>query len=198
MASFADDVSPEGHGPVVPRSWRDLRDTARLLAEPRYLVAAGVAVPLVGFAFARLGAGAHFAVAAYAIVALCLLSAIDVTERRLPNRIVLPSLAIVLALQTALLPDRLLESVAAAVGASLLLLLPLLVSPGSVGMGDVKLALLVGAVLGGAVVSALVLASVTAAAYAAFLLVRDGAAARQAAMPFGPFLAFGTVVALLI
>lgn len=165
---------------------------------PRYLAAGAVAVPLVGFALARFGLGGRFAVAAFVIATLCVLAAIDVAERRLPNRIVLPSVAVVLTAQIALRPDRALEWILAAVGASLILLLPLLVYPAGLGMGDVKLALLLGAALGSAVITALLVASLVAAGWAAFLLLRSGGAARGTAMPFGPCLAIGAVVALLL
>ena len=183
MASFADDAPPGPSDARTGHDWyRYARSAVRPVARPRYVAAAAVALPLVVVALARLGAGAEFAVAAFVIASLCALSAIDVAERRLPNRIVLPSFAVVLAAQTALFPDRSLEWAVAAVGAGLLLLLPLLIYPSSVGMGDV---------------SALVLASFAAAAYGVGLLVRHGAAARHATMPFGPFLAFGAIVALL-
>ena len=182
MASFADDAPPGPSDARTGHDWyRYARSAVRPVARPRYVAAAAVALPLVVVALARLGAGAEFAVAAFVIASLCALSAIDVAERRLPNRIVLPSFAVVLAAQTALFPDRSLEWAVAAVGAGLLLLLPLLIYPSSVGMGDVKLALLVGAALGGAVVSALVLASFAAAAYGVGLLVRHGAAGGSAA-----------------
>jgi len=78
------------------------------------------------------------------------------------------------------------------------LLLPLLVFPSGVGMGDVKLMLLLGAALGSAVATALVIGSLAAAAYAGLLLVRNGRAARHTAFPLGPFLAIGALVALLL
>jgi prepilin signal peptidase PulO-like enzyme (type II secretory pathway) len=146
----------------------------------------------------RFGAGGRFAVAALFIGALCVLAAIDLTERRLPNRIVLPTTAIVLAAQILLFPDRALEWILAAIGAAVVLLLPLLVLRDGVGMGDVKLMLLLGAALGSAVATALVVGSLAAAAYAVLLLMRGGGDARRASFPLGPFLAFGALVALLL
>jgi prepilin signal peptidase PulO-like enzyme (type II secretory pathway) len=64
------------------------------------------------------------------------------------------------------------------------------------GMGDVKLALLMGAALGRTVSVALMLAMVTALVPAVVLLARHGSRARKMAIPFAPFLAFGSVVAL--
>jgi leader peptidase (prepilin peptidase)/N-methyltransferase len=196
MASFSDPPVPApafGAG-----QWRGrARDSAQRLAAPRYLLAAATALPLTALALARFGPGPQFAIAAFVITSLCVLTAIDITERRLPNRIVLPSAAIVLAAQIGFFPDRALEWVVAAAAAAIVLLLPLVVYPGSVGMGDVKLMLLLGASLGTGVASALVVGSLAAAAYAVFLLVRSGAEARRTAFPLGPFLAFGAVIALL-
>ena len=64
------------------------------------------------------------------------------------------------------------------------------------GLGDVKLALLMGALLGRSVGVALMIAMAAAMLPALVLLARHGGAARKMAIPFGPFLAFGTVVAL--
>jgi prepilin signal peptidase PulO-like enzyme (type II secretory pathway) len=64
------------------------------------------------------------------------------------------------------------------------------------GMGDVKLALLLGAMLGRTVPVALMIGMLAALVPAAFLLARHGSAARKMAIPFAPFLSFGGVVAL--
>jgi leader peptidase (prepilin peptidase) / N-methyltransferase len=198
MASFSDPPARLAPRFVVGMRWRrEARDALGQIASPRYLAAAAAAVPLVGLAFLRFGGSGRFAVAALFITSLCVLAAIDLTERRLPNRIVLPTTAIVLAAQIALFPDRTPEWILAAIGAAVVLLLPLLVLPSGVGMGDVKLMLLLGAALGSGVATALVVASFAAAAYAALLLFRGGGEARRASFPLGPFLAFGALVALL-
>jgi leader peptidase (prepilin peptidase)/N-methyltransferase len=64
------------------------------------------------------------------------------------------------------------------------------------GMGDVKLCLLLGAMLGKTVVVALMVGMIAALVPAVFLLARHGAAARKMGIPFGPFLALGAVIAL--
>jgi leader peptidase (prepilin peptidase)/N-methyltransferase len=64
------------------------------------------------------------------------------------------------------------------------------------GMGDVKLALLMGAALGKTVPVALMLGMVAALVPGLYLLARHGSAARKMGVPFGPFLALGSVVAL--
>jgi leader peptidase (prepilin peptidase)/N-methyltransferase len=127
---------------------------------------------------------------------LVVLAAIDLERRVIPNRIVLPATGLILATQIALSPDRALEWIAAALGAALFLLLPLLIYPSGMGMGDVKLALLLGAGLGWGVVPALFVGLMAAFVAAVVVLVRGGLAARKTALPFGPFLALGGLVAL--
>jgi leader peptidase (prepilin peptidase)/N-methyltransferase len=200
VASFSD--QPVGEAAVVATTqWPPRRPAQEWLANarpPRYLGALALSVPVIALAFFRFGASGRFVVAVFLIAVLCLLSAIDIAERRLPNRIVLPSAAAVLLAQTALFPDRALEWTVAAAGAALVLLIPQLVHPAGLGMGDVKLALLLGAALGSAVIAALFIGFLAAAAYALVLLARHGIAARRRTIPLGPFLAFGGVAALLL
>jgi leader peptidase (prepilin peptidase)/N-methyltransferase len=129
---------------------------------------------------------------------LVVLAAIDLERRIIPNRIVLPAVVLILAAQIALSPDRALEWTAASLGAALFLLLPLLVYPSGMGMGDVKLALLLGAGLGWAIVPALVAGLFAAFIVALVVLVRGGLAARKTALPFGPFLVLGALFALFL
>ncbi len=157
-----------------------------------------VAGALVLSAFAHFGVGARGGIAAFFVSVLAVLSRIDLERHLLPNRIVLPAAAIVLTAQVAFFPDRALEWVLASVGAALVLFLPLLVYPSGMGMGDVKLALLLGAALGQAVVSALMLGFLFVVPVALLLLVRGGAAARKTAIPFGPFLAAGAIATLFL
>ena len=151
---------------------------------------------LVAACFARFGLSSRAFVAAFCVAVLVVLSAIDIERRILPNVIVLPSAALVLAAQLALFPDRAVEWVLAAVAASLFLFVAAVAYPGGMGMGDVKLALLLGAGLGKLVAVAMMLGMLAALLPAVVLLARHGGAARKMAIPFGPFLAFGAVVAL--
>jgi leader peptidase (prepilin peptidase)/N-methyltransferase len=92
--------------------------------------------------------------------------------------------------------DPSLEWVVAGVGASLLLFIAALAYPGGMGMGDVKLALLMGVALGRAVAVALPLGMILALVPAVVLFARHGSGARKMAIPFAPFLALGSVIAL--
>jgi leader peptidase (prepilin peptidase)/N-methyltransferase len=148
--------------------------------------------------FARFGVSGHALVGAIFAAALVLLTAIDLDRRLLPNVIVLPTLAFVLILQIVFYPDRTLEWVLAALAAALFFFIPMLVYPAGMGMGDVKLAALLGAALGKAVAAAILLGLVSAAVVGLFLVVREGLSARKKAIAFGPFLAFGGLLVFFL
>jgi leader peptidase (prepilin peptidase)/N-methyltransferase len=153
---------------------------------------------LVAACFFRFGFTGEAFVAAYFCAVLVVLSAIDAERRILPDVIVLPSFALVLAAHIALEPDRTVEFVAASLGASLFLFLALVAYPRGMGFGDVKLALLLGAGLGAAVTVGMMIGMLAALGFSTVLFVRHGMAARKMAIPFGPFLAFGAIVALFV
>ena len=135
---------------------------------------------------------------AFFAAVLVVLAVIDVRTRRLPNRIVLPAAALVLAAQIAIAPDRALEWTLAAAGAFTFLLVAALVNPAGLGMGDVKLALLLGAALGWGVAPALFIGLAAASIAGIALIARGGWAARKTAIPLGPFLALGGIAAIFI
>jgi leader peptidase (prepilin peptidase)/N-methyltransferase len=149
---------------------------------------------LVAGCVLRFGLTADAAVAAFFCVALVAVSATDVERRIIPNRIVLPAAAVVLASNTLLHPS--VEWAAAGVGAALFLFVAALAYPGGMGMGDVKLALLLGFGLGRTVPVALMAGMLSALVPSVVLFARHGSAARKMRIPFGPFLALGGVVAL--
>jgi leader peptidase (prepilin peptidase)/N-methyltransferase len=133
-------------------------------------------------------------IAAFFCAVLVAVSAIDLEHRIIPNRIVLPAAAIVLVANT--LRDPSPQWTVGALAASGFLLAAALAYPAGMGMGDVKLALLMGAALG-KTVSVAMMAGMLAALIPSFVLfARHGARARKMGIPFGPFLAIGSVVAL--
>ena len=137
------------------------------------------------------------AVAASLAALLVVLTAIDLERRVLPNAIVLPAIALALPAQLLLAPDRWLEWTLAAGGAALVLCFPLVLGRAGIGMGDVKLAFLLGLVLGQGVMLAILVASLAVLPVALILLARHGGAAMRMGVPLGPFLGLGAVVALL-
>jgi prepilin signal peptidase PulO-like enzyme (type II secretory pathway) len=157
---------------------------------------AGVLVPLL---IVHFGWGARGLIAAFTACVLVALAVIDLERRIIPNRIVLPATAIVLAAQLAAYPHHAIEWIAASGGTALFLLMPGLMRPGALGMGDVKLGLLLGAALGRHVITALLIGFFALWPLAFFLFLRHGAAAaRKTAVPLGPFLAAGAIVALFL
>jgi leader peptidase (prepilin peptidase) / N-methyltransferase len=135
-------------------------------------------------------------VAGFAASVLVVLSAIDIERGIIPNRIVLPAAGVALVLQTALFPARASEWALAAVVAALLFAIPHVFGRSWMGMGDVKLLLLIGVVLGWGVLSAVLIGFLCAFPVALLVLVRHGIAARKTTMPLGPFLSLGALVVL--
>lgn len=133
-------------------------------------------------------------IAAFFCAVLVAVSAIDLGHRIIPNRIVLPAAGVVLAANTA--RDLAPEWALAALGASGFLFAAALAYPAGMGMGDVKLALLMGGALGKTVSVALMAGLLAAMVPSLVLFARHGGKARKMGIPFGPFLAIGSVVAL--
>jgi leader peptidase (prepilin peptidase)/N-methyltransferase len=149
---------------------------------------------LIGACVIAFGLSAYAAVAAFFCATLVAVSVTDLERRLIPNRIVLPATAIVVLAQTAIHPSP--EWALGALGAFLFLFIAALAYPAGMGMGDVKLALLLGAMLGRTVLVAMMIAMVAALVPVVVLLARHGGAARKMGIPFGPFLALGGVVTL--
>ena len=170
----------------------------RALPPRRRIVVACASVVLAAGCFARFGLSAHAFVGAILAVALALLTAIDLDRRLLPDAIVLPTLAVVLVLQIAFYPDHALEWVLAALAAALFFFVPFLIYPAGMGMGDVKLAALLGAALGKSVAAAIAVGLFAGGAFALLVIAREGVGARKKAIPFGPFLALGGLVVLFL
>jgi leader peptidase (prepilin peptidase) / N-methyltransferase len=141
-------------------------------------------------------AAVDIVVAGFFVVVLVAISIVDVRRRIVPNRLVLPAAAIVLAARTVVHPS--LVWVAAGAGAAALLLVAAIVRPGGMGMGDVKLALLLGVAVGRSVPLALVIALAAAMVPSIAILLRNGSRGRAMAIPFAPFLALGGLVALVV
>jgi leader peptidase (prepilin peptidase)/N-methyltransferase len=168
------------------------------LRPTRAVAAAVVALGAAAAVFARSGPSVWSAVAAAAAGILVWVGAIDLETRLLPNRIVLPTTVVVLCASLALGLGGFAEHALAALAAGGFLLLAAAVRPGDLGMGDVKLALLLGALLGRSVATALTVGLGLVLAPAVVQLARHGRAGLRRHIPLGPFLAAGAVVILLV
>lgn len=137
-------------------------------------------------------------IAAAGLAVLVALAAIDVRRRRIPNAIVLPAAAAVLAAQCAATPDRAREWIVASLGTFAFLLGAHVVYPAGLGMGDVKLGLLLGALLGARTPSALLVGLIAMGAAGLVIVALHGLSRRKTALPLAPFLLLGSLVALLL
>jgi leader peptidase (prepilin peptidase) / N-methyltransferase len=149
---------------------------------------------LVAACVLRFGLTWDAAVGALFCAALVAISATDLERRIIPNRVVVPAAAVVLAANTLLHPSA--EWAAAGFGATLFLFIAAFAYPAGMGMGDVKLALLLGVAVGRSVPVAMMVGMISALVPSIVLFARHGAAARKMKIPFGPFLALGGVVGL--
>lgn len=134
------------------------------------------------------------AAAAIACGTFVVVTATDIERRVVPNRVVLPAALAVLVLDTVWRPSPVWAI--GAFGLAGFLFLAALAYPGGMGMGDVKLALLIGALLGRTTPVAFMLTLLLALVPALFLIARHGRRARRLAIPFAPFLAMGAVITL--
>jgi prepilin signal peptidase PulO-like enzyme (type II secretory pathway) len=194
-------MGPVRSGEAVVVDARALRHTgsverSSMLQHPVPVVAVSAVFGGLAFVTYPLGAGAMRA--AVMAVVLVILSATDLERRIIPNRIVLPATAILLFANVAISPGHALEFILVALGAGLAFLIPNLINASLMGMGDVKLIMLLGAGLGWGAVGAIMVAFLAVFPFALGTLIRRGAAARKTALPFGPFLALGGLVILFV
>lgn len=168
-----------------------MRNPAEVRLRPVAVVvwaALGVACLLVfGLALEALVAAAGCAV----VVAL---TVTDLERRIVPNRIVLPALAVALVVQTVREPG--VEWLLSALAAGGFFFLLAAVYPAGLGMGDVKLAAFMGAWLGRDVGVALFVGSLLGAVAAVVIVARSGRAGRKTTLPYVPALAAGAITGL--
>jgi leader peptidase (prepilin peptidase) / N-methyltransferase len=186
--------------PVV--SWVLLRGRARCCGEPispRYpLTELGLGVLYAATVAVLWGdGGAEIALGLVFVTMLVAVTLTDLEQRIIPNKILLVSAVIGAAIAAIADPGGLPERAIAAVAAGGLLFLAALSYPRGMGLGDVKLAATMGIFLGRNVAPAILVALLVGSLVGLAMIVRDGAAARKRAIPFGPFLALGGVVGLL-
>jgi leader peptidase (prepilin peptidase) / N-methyltransferase len=178
-------------------SWLLLRGRCRNCSAripARYPAVEAVSGLLVAACAWRFGLHPEALVASFFCLALVTVSATDLEYRLIPNRIVLPAAGVVLVAQTAVHPSP--EWAIAAAAACAFLLAAALAYPAGMGMGDVKLALLLGAMLGRTVPVALFVGMAAALVPGVYFLARYGSRGRKMGVPLAPFLAVGSLVAL--
>ncbi|HEY5195560.1 MAG TPA: prepilin peptidase [Solirubrobacteraceae bacterium] len=191
-------IKPYDNVPVL--AWLWLRGRCRSCGEPisaRYpLVEAGTAVLCAGAVASQHSTGK--AVLGFVLVLVLVpLALIDLDHRLLPNRITGPAAVLAIVIGTALDPGGEVERLIAGAAAGGFLLLAALAYPRGMGMGDVKLAGVLGLFLGRAVGPAMLVALVAGVVVGVVIMKRAGVGAgRKTAIPFGPFLALGGIVGI--
>jgi leader peptidase (prepilin peptidase)/N-methyltransferase len=191
-------VSPRDNVPLL--SWLFLRGRCRHCGETisaRYpAVELLTALCFVGVVLAR-GIHAELIALIPFTAVLIAVTFIDIQHKIVPNRIVGPAavygLATAVAFRTHVLPELLI----AGAGAFTFFLVAALIHPKGMGMGDVKLAGMMGLYLGRLVIPALAIAFVVGTVVGVVLVVKHGARSRKVGVPFAPFMAFGGLVAML-
>ncbi|MGK2939616.1 MAG: prepilin peptidase [Solirubrobacteraceae bacterium] len=184
-------------------SWLLLRGTCRDCGAPiskRYpLVEAGTAV-LYAVTVAVHYDDTTLLVLGLALVTFLIpIAAIDLELQLIPNRLTLPAAIVAVVLGMALDIDGEVERLIAGAAAALFLGLPALINPKGMGMGDAKLSGVMGLYLGAPVGPALLIGLATGVVVGIGVVMNVGMSeGRRTRIPFGPFLAFGGVVAMLV
>jgi len=147
---------------------------------------------------AHYGDPAEVAIGLVFVTMLAAITLTDLEQRIIPNKILLAGAiaCVVIALLTD--PGGMPERLVAAAAAGGLLFCVALAYPAGMGLGDVKLIAVMGLFLGWAVAPAFLIALLTGSLVGLALLARHGSEARKMAIPFGPFLALGGVIAMLV
>jgi leader peptidase (prepilin peptidase)/N-methyltransferase len=181
-------------------SWLLLRGRCRSCAapiSPRYpVVELLTAAAFVAVALAR-GVDAGLLLELPFAAILIAIAGIDLEHRIVPNRIIVPAAAFGIAVAAVIEPGQLPELLLAGAAAFAALLAAALAYPGGMGMGDVKLAGVMGLYLGVAVAPAMLAAFAAGALVGVAIMAREGTGARKRAVPFAPFLAAGGLIGLM-
>jgi leader peptidase (prepilin peptidase)/N-methyltransferase len=192
-------IAPHDNVPVF--SWLLLRGRARCCGAPisaRYpLTELALGVLYAATVLVLWDDPAEIALGLVFVTMLVAVTLTDLERRLIPNKILAVAAVLGLAIAAATDPAGLPERAAAAAAAGGLLLAAALAYPRGMGLGDVKLAAVMGLFLGRNVAPAIIVALLVGSAVGLGVIARHGAAARKRAIPFGPFLALGGVVGLL-
>ena len=193
-------VKPYDNIPIL--SWLLLRGHCRscsAVIPPRYpLVEALTGALCVGAVLSH-DSAAGIALSVALILVVVPAALIDLEYRIIPNRITGLAAILAIVLGTALDPSGEPARLIAGAAAGGFLLAAALAYPGGMGMGDVKLAAVMGLLLGAAVAPAILVALLSGVAVGAVVIARRGVReGRKTAVPFGPFLALGALFGLFL
>lgn len=181
---------------TAPRPRRPLREL--LPRGARAVLVVVVSAALVATSFVHFGVTAWAFIGLVLLPVLVLLTAIDFEHRLLPNAIVLPTCLAVIAVVAVGQPHHLVAHLAAGVALGGFFFASAAFFPGSLGMGDVKLGLLLGLALGSKTLPAVEFALLGVLVLALGIIFNKGMAARKQAIAFGPFLALGAILGFFL
>jgi leader peptidase (prepilin peptidase)/N-methyltransferase len=185
--------------PAAESSAVESRPLSELLptGTTRLVVAAAMLVAVVA-SFVHFGLTGHALLGAVFCPTLILLAAIDLQHRLLPNMIILPASLAVGLIVAASAPGDFVPHLLAGLALGGFFFAFAAFLPGSLGMGDAKLGFLLGLALGAKTLGATMIAFAALLVAALFVLATRGVSARKDAIPFGPFLALGGILAFFL
>lgn len=186
--------------PIV--SWLVLRGRCRHCGYPisaRYPLVEALTAALAALVPIALGADEDVWIGFALVLILVPLTFIDLDHRILPNKITYPAVPLAIGLTAAFDSEHLLAHLIAGAAAFAFLFTAAWFYPQGMGVGDVKLAGVLGLFLGRAVAPALLVAFLAGSVVGLGVIAVKGVkAGRKTAIPFGPFLALGGLVGLYV
>jgi leader peptidase (prepilin peptidase)/N-methyltransferase len=162
----------------------------------RYPLVEGITGIAFVLAFVRFGVTWELLVAWFFIAGMVAVAFIDYDHMIIPTRIVLPGTVVGLVASIALHPQQWWIYLAGSVGAGAFMFSLAMIWSGGMGPGDIRMALFMGAVLGKYVILALFLSFLLGGLVGGYLLLTKKLS-RKDRIPFGPYLALGSVLAVL-
>lgn len=183
-------------------SWLLLRGRARCCGariSPRYpLTELAVGLLFVATVLVYWHHPAEAAIGLVFVTVLAVVTLTDLEQRIIPNKVLIAGAVLCLLIAAPTDPGGLPERAIAAAAAGGVFFLVVLAYPAGMGLGDVKLAATMGLFLGQAVAPAVLVSLLSGSIVGVALIAHHGSQARKMAIPFGPFLALGGVVGLLV
>jgi leader peptidase (prepilin peptidase) / N-methyltransferase len=163
-----------------------------------WVVAPGVfaAVSLVYLTLANFGAGGLGVAWALAQLLLVFIACFDVVTHRIPNRVTLPGMVVVLILRLAFATGTVPEALIAGVVGFAAFFFLVIITRGGFGMGDAKLVGLLGLLLGEALLPSL-LVGVVIGGIASAIVALTVSGGRRKAIAYGPYLCAGAALGIL-
>ncbi len=194
------DTPIKAYDNVPVLSWLILRGRCRSChssISARYPLVEAVTAGLLVAVVLTQGDGADLWLGLAFVILLVPVTLIDLDHRIIPNTLMLIGTVVSVVILLLTDPGALTEHLIAGTAAGGFLLIAALAYPGGMGMGDVKLAFVMGLFLGRNVAPALLAGFLLGSIVGGLIMARKGVAAgRKTKVPFGPFLAVGGLIGL--